>query len=210
MPLAFLEASDKGESKISEGERNVMKRLLPYLKLSSLCLILACGVHAQERGKPKSSSIKTTPAHQGKLKADSGKYVPVHAYDPARNAAQDILDAVAEAGRTGKRVLLEVGGEWCIWCHIMDAYFEKNPKLLDYREKNFVMLKINFSEENKNEQVLSNYPQINGYPHLFVLERDGKFLHSQDTGQLEEGKSYNLDKFMAFLKEWSPPEVKGN
>lgn len=186
-----------------------MKRLLPSLKLSAFCLILAFGVQAQERGKQKSSSPKASQAQQqGKGKAGSGKYVPVHTYDPARNAEQDIRDAVAEADRAGKRVLLEVGGEWCIWCHIMDAYFEKNPELLAYREKNFVTLKINFSEENKNEQALSKYPQINGYPHLFVLDRDGKLLHSQDTGQLEEGKSYNLDKFMAFLKEWSPPESK--
>lgn len=188
-----------------------MKRLLTYLKLSIFCLILAFGVHAQEGDKQKSSSAKTSDAQQpGKEKAGSGKYVPVHKYDPARNAEQDILEAVAEADRAGKRVLLEVGGEWCIWCHIMDAYFEKNPELLAYREKNFVMLKINFSEENKNEQALSRYPQINGYPHLFVLDRDGKLLHSQDTGQLEEGKSYNQDKFMAFLKEWSPREVKAN
>ena len=87
----------------------------------------------------------------------------------------------------------------------MDSFFEKNPELLSYREKNFVMLKVNFSDENKNEQVLSKYPQINGYPHIFVLDRDGKFLHSQDTAQLEEGKSYNFTKFMAFLKQWSPP-----
>jgi hypothetical protein len=39
-----------------------------------------------------------------------------------------------------------------------------------------------------------------------VLEKDGKFLHSQDTAKLEEGKSYNLEKFMAFLKEWTPPQ----
>jgi hypothetical protein len=77
------------------------------------------------------------------------------------------------------------------------------------RDKNFIMVKVNYSEENKNEPLLSRYPQINGYPHLFVLERDGKFLHSQDTGQLEEGKGYNLAKFMAFLKEWSPPETTG-
>jgi hypothetical protein len=88
----------------------------------------------------------------------------------------------------------------------MDAYFEKNPELLAYREKNFIMLKINFSEENKNEPVLSRYPEVNGYPHIFVLDQKGKLLHSQDTAKLEEGKSYNLAKFTAFLKEWSPPE----
>ena len=37
-------------------------------------------------------------------------YEPVHHYDPARDAAKDIDDAVAEAARSGKRVLLEVGG----------------------------------------------------------------------------------------------------
>jgi thiol:disulfide interchange protein len=176
-----------------------MKRLNVFVKLVFFCLLLAFGVEAQNRSKQKHSSGKVA----------SGEYVAVHKYDPARDAEKDIRDALAEAKRTGKRVMLEVGGEWCIWCHIMDAYFEKNPELLALREKNFVMLKINFSEENKNEQVLSRYPAVKGYPHIFVLDKDGKLLHSQDTGKLEEGKSYNLAKFMAFLKEWSPPERAG-
>src|SRR5713226_4755069 len=71
--------------------------------------------------------------------------LPVTKYDPHRNAAKDIQDAVAEARRTGKRVLLEVGGEWCVWCHRMDRYFEENPKLLELRERNFITVKINFS-----------------------------------------------------------------
>jgi thiol:disulfide interchange protein len=184
-----------------------MKRLLLSLKLVIFCLILAAGVAAQESGSQK-TSVRKTSQTQGGGKADGGKYIPVHTYDPARNAEQDINAAVREAGRTGKRVMLEVGGEWCIWCHIMDDFFEKNPELLALREKNFIMLKINFSEENKNEQVLSRYPTINGYPHIFVLDGKGKLLRSQDTAELEEGKSYNLARFKAFLKEWSPPENK--
>lgn len=184
-----------------------MSRRLRFPTLVVLCLVLSAGAFAQasrhKRGRKAASRTQKTS-----VKAEPKEYIPVHAYDPARNAEQDIRAAVAEAGRTGKRVLVEVGGEWCIWCHIMDAYFEKNPELLDFREKNFIMVKVNFSDENKNEAVLSHYPAINGYPHIFVLERSGKFLHSQDTGKLEEGKSYNLTKFMDFLKEWAPPENK--
>lgn len=186
-----------------------MKRLFTFVKIVSFCLVLTFGVEARQRKKHKAHRRATTQTRQVKEMASSENYVPVHTYDPARNADQDIKDAVAEAGRTGKRVLLEVGGEWCIWCHHMDEFFEKHPELLTLRETNFIMVKINYSDENKNEQVLSRYPEVKGYPHIFVLEQDGKLLQSQDTGKLEEGKSYNLDKFTAFLKEWSPPERTG-
>jgi hypothetical protein len=48
------------------------------------------------------------------------------------------------------------------------------------------------------------YPRVKGYPHLFVLERDGSLLHSQDTGELESGKGHDPEKVMAFLKRWNP------
>jgi hypothetical protein len=69
--------------------------------------------------------------------------------------------------------------------------------------KNFIVVKINFSKENKNEDFLSQYPQITGYPHLYVLDKDGEFLHSQNTGELEEDKGYSKEKMISFLKKWA-------
>lgn len=150
-------------------------------------------------------SVSVGAQSQEKATASPGRYVPVSKYDPARNAEKDIRAAVNEAQRTNKRILLEVGGEWCVWCHIMDRYFEQNAKLLEFREQHFITVKINFSQENQNQQALSRYPAISGYPHLFVLEKDGKLLHSQDTGKLEAGKSYDREKFFAFLQQWASP-----
>ena len=140
----------------------------------------------------------------GEPAQENMKYVPVHEYDPQRDAAADIANAVAEAKRAKKNVLLEVGGKWCVWCRIMDAYFEANPDVLKLREDNFVTVKINFSPENENKEVLSKYGEIPGYPHLFVLDSEGKLIQSQGTGELEEGKSYNKEKFVGFLRKWSP------
>jgi thiol:disulfide interchange protein len=136
--------------------------------------------------------------------ADAVKYAPVTEFDPRRDAASDIALAIVEAKRTNRRVLLDVGGKWCIWCRIMDDYFARNADLLKLRDENFVTVKVNFSLENENKEVLSKYPAIPGYPHLFVLEADGKLLHSQPTGELEEGKSYDREKMVAFLKKWAP------
>ena len=135
--------------------------------------------------------------------SNQAKYVPVLKYDPQRNADQDIRDAVIEAKRTHRRVLLEVGGEWCSWCHTLDNYFDAHADLTALRDRNFVTVKINFSEANQNREVLSRYPAIPGYPHLFVLDSDGKFLHSQDTSPLESQKSYSLERLVSFLSYWS-------
>jgi hypothetical protein len=67
---------------------------------------------------------------------------------------------------------------------------------------------VNFSQENKNEEVLSRYPKIPGYPHFFVLDKDGKFLHSQSTGDLEEGDHHDRKKVLEFLEEWIPPKTE--
>jgi uncharacterized protein YyaL (SSP411 family) len=69
---------------------------------------------------------------------------------------------VTEAARSGRRVLLEVGGEWCIWCHRLEAFWQEYPDLAELLEANFVMVKINFSPDNENRQVLSRYPEIPG------------------------------------------------
>ena len=66
------------------------------------------------------------------------------------------------------------------------------------------MMKVNMSDENRNEEFLGNYPKVPAYPHVFVLESDGEFLHAQGTGELEEGPGYNEEVFLAFLNEWRP------
>lgn len=165
---------------MKKGTRKVMRTRVSL----ALVALLACAALGQET-KPHSNVM---PSH----------------YDPARDANKDILDAVGEANRTGKRVLLDVGGEWCVWCHRMDSFIEQNAVLAKLLEKHYVVVKINVDPKNRNEAVLSRYPTIPGYPHLFVLDRNGKLLHSQDTSELEAGKSYDLDRFKLFLEKWAP------
>ena len=126
-------------------------------------------------------------------------------FDPARDAERDVATAVAAAKAQGKRVLVDVGGEWCAWCHIMDRYFARDAEALAARNAGYVWVKVNWSKENRNEALLSRWPKIAGYPHLFVLDGDGRLLHSQDTSALEQGRDYDAAKFRAFLARYAPP-----
>ena len=124
-------------------------------------------------------------------------------FDPSRDSFKDLKEAVVDAQNTDKRILLDVGGEWCIWCHRLDGFLEAHPELKNFMHDNFVVLKINWSPDSKNEKFLSQYPKVAGYPHIFILEKDGKFLFSKNTGELEKEKSYDAEKIMDFLKEWA-------
>jgi thioredoxin-related protein len=135
-------------------------------------------------------------------------YTPVTKYDPKRDVARDIDDAIGEAKRSKRRILLIVGGEWCSWCHTLEEYFAAHPDLKALREKNFVTVKINFSDENPNEAVLSRYPAPQGYPHIFVLDSDGKLVRSQDTSVFEEGRGYVLERLQTFLTYWATATEK--
>lgn len=125
-------------------------------------------------------------------------------FEPTRDAAKDFAAAKAQAKASGKRILMDVGGNWCSWCRRLHGFWEEQAEVKALREAGFVFLMVNYSPENKNEAFLGQFPKIKGYPHFFVLDADGKLLHSQETGSLEEAKGYSPVKMSAFLKAWSP------
>lgn len=86
----------------------------------------------------------------------------------------------------------------------MNEFVHTNERIHADLESGFLIMKVNKSDENENAAFLSNYPQISGYPHFFVLDQDGTFLHSQETGELEAGRGYDEESFASFLKTWAP------
>jgi thiol:disulfide interchange protein len=125
-------------------------------------------------------------------------------FDPARDAAADVAHAVAHAKASGNRVIVDVGGEWCAWCHIMDRFIAANDDVRALIDAHYVWVKVNFSKENRNEALLGRWPRIRGYPHLFVLDARGALVHSQNTASLESGKGYDRERFIAMLRAWAP------
>lgn len=132
------------------------------------------------------------------------RYIPVTRYDPKRDPDADLAKALAEAKRTGRNVLLVVGGDWCDWCQVMDKFLAGHADVRALRERNFVTLKINMSPQNENRAFLSRYPKIPGYPYLFVLDAHGKVLHPQRANVFEDGDTYNVPRFASFLVAYGP------
>ena len=79
-------------------------------------------------------------------------------YDPRRDPQRDLQAAIYEAKAGAKRIILEVGGEWCGWCHLLERFAHEDPEVRQLWSGAFVTVKVNMSEENRNERFLARVP----------------------------------------------------
>ena len=130
--------------------------------------------------------------------------LPVYSriYDASRNPNADGRDALKLAKETNRKVLIEVGGDWCSWCFVLDRFIRENPRLELRLHQIFVVLKVNISEKNDNSEFMAVFPPAQGYPHMYVTDSSGNILSSQDTADFRENKQYSEARFMAFFDRW--------
>lgn len=165
-------------------------------------VVVGCSRPVADHADSSAIPTKTSDASATEPRAPRFAFYTVDHYDPKRNAADDLAMTLKRAKQEHKRVLVQVGGDWCGWCKRMSEFIETNEPVRAAVEKNFLIMKVTKDDEQPNEAFLSQYPKINAYPHLFVLESDGTVLHSQDTAPLEEGEGYNEQVYLEFLEKW--------
>ena len=127
-------------------------------------------------------------------------------YNPGANVQKDVAAAVAKAKQEKKNVLLQIGGNWCVWCYRFNSFVLTDSLLKKLLTANYVYYHLNYSPENKNLDYLKKlgYPQRFGFPVFVVLDAEGKQLHTQDSALLEKGNGYDSEKVKSFLRNWAP------
>ena len=91
--------------------------------------------------------------------------------------------AFARAAKSGKRVLLDLGGNWCPWCRILAGVMEL-PEVKPFIAAHYEVVSIDVSSINgktdRNLQILARFKtaKVDGYPWLIVAQPDGKVLAS--------------------------------
>jgi len=126
-------------------------------------------------------------------------------YNPGDDAKKEIESAVKKAKESGKHVMLQVGGNWCVWCARFNDFVTNDKSLDSSLNVNYVVYHLNYSKENKNLDILKKYsfPQRFGFPVFLVLNEKGELLHTQTSWYLEAGKGYDKEKVAAFFSDWS-------
>ena len=164
-----------------------MKKILTIVVLAAALFSMA--VNAQEQTAPKK------------------------VYNEQINPLEQIDHAIAQAQAEGKFVICQVGGNWCPWCLRFADFITNDSTINSVIEQNFVYIHVNYHPRKAGEVGKALMKRLNnagrfGFPVLVVLDEQGQIIHIQDSGLLEEDKSYNQKKVLNFFQNWTPKAVR--
>jgi thioredoxin 1 len=153
----------------------------------------------EQAGGWKLVAVERTDA----LKLEQPLSLDAKLYPPASGARQEIRDAVAQASKAHKHVLVVFGADWCYDCHVLDRALRR-PDIAPTLKSNFEVVHVDVGQGDKNQDLMNDYqvPMQRGIPAIAVLDASGKLLYSQKNGEFERARAMGPEDLLEFLNKW--------
>jgi uncharacterized protein YyaL (SSP411 family) len=128
-------------------------------------------------GAPMSTSPQPSAAHENRLARETSPYLLQHKDNPVDWWAWG-PDALAEAKRAGKPILLSVGYAACHWCHVMAHESFEDDATAGVMNELFVNIKVDREERPDIDQIymaaLHHLGEHGGWPLTMFLTPAGE------------------------------------
>lgn len=145
-------------------------------------------------------------------KVSIGSYAQLHTplpypYDETANADAQLARALAKAKASHRRVLIDLGGNWCGDCRILSATMEL-PEMKAFIDRHFVVVVVDIGRMDKNLQIPARYgvtDQIEGVPALLVVDPvSGKQLVGRaQIADLADARHMQPQALADWLARWT-------
>ena len=99
-------------------------------------------------------------------------------------------DALAQAKKDKKLIMVDVYTDWCGWCKKLDKDTYSDKTVQEKLAKNFITVKINPEKSKKNEKLSKEFG-TKGFPHIVFLDATGKKIH--EIGGFEPADAFSKE-----------------
>lgn len=128
-------------------------------------------------------------------------------YDVRADGDAQVSAALQQAQAEHKRVLIDMGANWCIWCRRLHHTLESDPGVAAELHDHYILVLVDVNRRHgpqRNADLIARWhnPVRFGLPVLVVLGADGRQLTTEDSGNLEDGAGHSPQKIIAFLRQW--------
>jgi thiol:disulfide interchange protein len=138
--------------------------------LVPLLLLAAIPAQAATAPKPSIASFQQLPV------------VTMQPYDEAANADAQVAAAFARAQKSHKRVLIDLGGNWCVDCLVL-SNFLKLPEMRRFMNAHYEEVLVDVGRFNRNLQIPARFgitKRLEGVPALLIATPDGKLVNGSN------------------------------
>src|SRR5690242_16586903 len=85
--------------------------------------------------------------------ADAPKSNRPDIYDESLDGTKQVADALANAKKENKNVLIQFGANWCGWCHKLHSLFNKDQEVGAELKGHYVLVLVDVNKGHNSELV---------------------------------------------------------
>lgn len=126
-------------------------------------------------------------------------------YDEAANADAAIAAARARARRTGKKLLIDLGGNWCPDCRVLAGIMEI-PEVHAFLQRHYEVVTVDVGRFDKNGQVAAHYGikgRLAGVPAVLIVDpRTDRLVNAGRVTALADARSMTPQALADWLAQW--------
>jgi len=125
-------------------------------------------------------------------------------YDERADAEAALAAAIARAKTSGKRVLIDLGGNWCTDCRILAAVMEL-PELKAFVAKHYEVVVVDVGRMTRNLQIPARYgvTKLDGVPTVLIVEPNGRLINATNSADLADARSMTPQGIANWLARWA-------
>ena len=165
-----------------------MKKLLAFL-------LLLAAIPAQAAPAPKPSIANWKQLSVATMRP----------YNEAANADAQVAAAFARAQKSHKRVLIDLGGNWCPDCIVL-ANFIRLPEMRRFMEAHYEAVLVDVGRFNRNLQIPARFgitERLKGVPALLIATPDGKLVNGDNVFATADARNMTPQAIAAYLAKYA-------
>jgi thiol:disulfide interchange protein len=131
--------------------------------------------------------------------------VTLQPYDETANADAQVAAAFARAQKSHKRVLIDLGGNWCVDCLVLDN-FVRLPEMRRFMAAHYEEVLVDVGRFNRNLQIPARFgitKRLEGVPALLIVTPDGKLVNGGDIFATAEAHDMTPQAVAAYLAKYA-------
>ncbi len=181
---------EPSEEAREQRRRAVVRWILLGLSAACAVVVTLSASHVRAQNAPAAAP---TPDRSAK---------PALPYDEAADPHRDLQNALANAKKSGKRVLIVFGANWCPDCRALDREFHASGKTAELVRSRYEVVKVDVGRFDKSLDFAKLYgePIRKGIPSVVVVTPTNQVVYQTRAGELADARGMGADGIYSFFK----------